>query len=240
MNQDGTLWSHADMLDKCKDVWERPKDKLEHDMEDGKEGFVEQTDGEKRQVREMSEDTITNEKKFHVDVFNAVSRHNGLQVKLGSRWQEVPMTCRGCLKWIHLDPSGHMEKIVACIVDKDIVKDLDLEQAKQANNFDRGEAYVKESVGVLENVRDVRYSDERVIHQQLASVKVKGDVYTVGTCKLKYQRKIERGRFQLCGVEMRLKNRQDPTLPYVTKVLVRQIVIVPSSCASLLAIPNWH
>ena len=73
----------------------------------------------------MSEDTITNENKFHVDVFNAVSRHNGLQVKLGSRWQEAPMASQGCPKWIHLDPGGQLEKFVACVADKDVVKDVD-------------------------------------------------------------------------------------------------------------------
>ena len=79
-------------------------------------------------------------------------------------------------------------------------------------------------------------------HQRHASAKIEDNVNVGDIGLLKYQGKIGRGDFRLCWVvktcpgddglvrkveeEMRLKNSQDPTLPYVAKDLVSQIVTV--------------
>ena len=106
------------------------------------------------------------------------------------------MTRRGCSKWVHLDPSGRMENFVSCNANEDIVRYW-------------GEAYVKEPVSIQGNIRSFRSSDERVLHQSLASDKVEGSVIIADICDLKYQHGIGSGGFRLCGGGGALPGRND-------------------------------
>ena len=105
-----------------------------------------------------------------------------------------------------------------------------------------GDAYVKRPVDDWGNSRNVRGLDDQGLHQHYTSAKIKGNINIGDICVHKHQRKIGLGSFRLCRVvrtfpdedglvctaevEVRPKNKRVPTLPYVSKILVKHIVMI--------------
>ena len=118
----------------------------------------------------------------------------------------------------------------------------DVVYQEQSDNVSRRAAYIKELMETWWNMWFVQCFDGLVPYQRQTSAKIEDNVCVGDVCLLKYQGKIGRGDYRLCRVvktfpdddglvrkvevEMRPKNSRDPTLPYISKDLVSQIVTV--------------